>query len=57
VQVFTKGQQVKIPSETRLDFTLQQPLDITYLPEKRSRQHSNANQGPADPNSQNPPAR
>src|SRR5437879_3540670 len=57
VQVFTKGQQVKIPSETRLDFTLQQPLDITYLPEKRSRQHSNANQAPADPNSQNPPAR
>ncbi len=57
VQVFTKGQQVKIPSETRLDFTLQQPLDITYLPEKRSRQHSNANQAPADPNSQNPPTR
>ena len=57
VQVFTKGQQVKIPSETRLDFTLQQPLDITYLPEKRSRQHSNANQAPADPNSQNPPAK
>jgi len=57
VQVFTKGQQVKIPSETRLDFMLQQPLDITYLPEKRSRQHSNANQAPADPNSQNPPAR
>ena len=60
VQVFTKGQQVKIPSETRLDFTLQQPLDITYLtylPEKRSRQHSNANQAPADPNLQNPPAR
>src|SRR2546421_12695114 len=57
VQVFTKGQQVKIPSETRLDFTLQQPLDITYLPEKRSRQHSNANQAPADPNSQDPPAR
>ena len=56
VQVFTKGQQVKIPSETRLDFTLQQPLDITYLPGKRSRQHSNADQAPADPNSQNPPS-
>ena len=55
VQVFTKGQQVKIPSETRLDFTLQQPLDITYLPGKRSRQHSSADQAPADPNSQNPP--
>jgi hypothetical protein len=56
VQVFTKGQQVKIPSETRLDFTLQQPLDITYLPGKRSRQRSNADQAPADPNSQNPPS-
>jgi len=56
VQVFTKGQQVKIPSETRLDFTLQQPLDITYLSGKRSRQHSNADQAPADPNQQNPPS-
>jgi len=56
VQVFTKGQQVKIPSETRLDFTLQQPLDITYLPGKRSRQRSNADQAPADPSSQNPPS-
>jgi len=55
VQVFTKGQQVKIPSETRLDFTLQQPLEITYLPGKKSRQRSNADQPPADPNSQNPP--
>jgi hypothetical protein len=56
VQVFTHGQQVKIPSETRLDFTLQQPLDITYLPGKRSRQHSNVDQPPADSNSQNPPS-
>ena len=56
VQVFTKGQQVKIPSETRLDFTLQQPIDITYLPGKKSRQHSNADQPPADPNSSNPPS-
>jgi hypothetical protein len=56
VQVFTHGQQVKIPSETRLDFTLQQPFDITYLPGKRSRQHSNVDQPPADSNSQNPPS-
>ena len=54
VQVFTHGQQVKIPSETRLDFTLQQPLEITYLPGKRSRQHSTADQ-PADSGSQAPP--
>ncbi len=51
VQVLTKGQQVKIPSETRLDFTLQQPLDITYVPGKKSRQRSNAEQAASDPNS------
>jgi hypothetical protein len=28
VQVLTKGQQVKIPSETRLSFTLQQPIQF-----------------------------
>ena len=38
VQVFTKGQQIKIPSETRLDFTLEQPFDITYIPQRRSHQ-------------------
>src|SRR5438094_7078644 len=54
VQVLTKGQQVKIPSETRLDFTLQQPLDITYFPGKRSRQHSNAEQPPSDQPPSNP---
>jgi hypothetical protein len=27
-QVLTKGQQVKIPSETRLNFTLQQPIQF-----------------------------
>jgi hypothetical protein len=56
VQVFTHGQQVKIPSETRLDFTLQQPFDITYLPGRRSRQHSSENQPAADSNPQNPPS-
>jgi len=40
VQVFTKGQQVKIPSETRLDFTLEQPLEIAYSPGKKARTHS-----------------
>jgi BON domain len=38
IQVATKGQQVKIPSETKLDFRLEQPVEVTYLPEKnRSR--------------------
>jgi hypothetical protein len=53
VQVFTKGQQIKIPSETRLDFTLEQPFDITYIPQKRSRQTTPATSGSdqATPNS------
>lgn len=33
VQVLTKGQQIRVPSETRLDFRLQAPLEVTYLPE------------------------
>jgi len=40
VRVFTKGKQVKIPSETRLDFTLQQPFDITYIPGRKSQRSS-----------------
>lgn len=32
VQVLTKGQQVRIPSETRLEFRLEQPVEITYAP-------------------------
>jgi BON domain len=54
VQVFTHGQQVKIPSETRLDFTLQQPLEITYVPGKRSRRQSNADQASSDQPPPNP---
>lgn len=34
VQGVTKGQQVKIPSETKLDFSLEQPLEVSYFPEK-----------------------
>jgi hypothetical protein len=37
VQVFTKGQQVKIPSETRLDFTLESPFEVTYFPGKQGK--------------------
>jgi BON domain len=60
VQVFTKGKQVKIPSETRLDFTLQQPFDITYIPGRKSPRASpdpSAGQ-PAPPNasSDQPPS-
>ncbi len=34
VQVATKGKQVRIPSETKLDFRLEQPVEVTYFPEK-----------------------
>jgi hypothetical protein len=51
-QILTHGQQVKIPSETRLDFTLQQPLDITYVPGRRSQRRSNPDQA----SSEQPPA-
>ena len=33
VQGVTKGQQVQIPSETRLDFSLEQPVEVSYFPE------------------------
>ena len=40
VQGVTKGQQIQIPSETKLDFTLDQPLEVSYFPEKnRSSRH------------------
>jgi uncharacterized protein YcfJ len=29
VQASTKGQQVKVPAETKIDFTLKDPIDIT----------------------------
>jgi hypothetical protein len=32
VQVLTKGQQIKIPSETRLEFRLEAPLEVKYVP-------------------------
>lgn len=36
VQAMTKGEQVRIPSETRLDFTLHSSVPVTYLPPKKS---------------------
>ena len=49
VQVFTKGKQVKIPPETRLDFTLQQPFDITYIPTRKSQRSTSGQQNPDQP--------
>ena len=36
VQVFTKGQQIRIPSETALEFRLEAPVDVTYMPEQNT---------------------
>jgi len=33
-QVATHGQQVRIPPETKLDFTITQPVSVSYFPEK-----------------------
>ena len=54
VQVLTHGQQVKIPPETRLDFTLQQPLDVTYVPGRRSQRHASADQASSEQPPSNP---
>ena len=43
VQVFTKGQQVRIPSETSLDFQLEAPVTVTYLPESNTSRRSRSN--------------
>ena len=34
VQAVTKGKQIRIPAETRLDFRLENPLEISYFPDK-----------------------
>jgi len=41
-QVWTHSQQVRIPSETRLDFRLEQPLEITYIPGQWSQRHASS---------------
>jgi hypothetical protein len=37
-QGVTKGQQIQIPSETKLDFSLEQPVEVSYFPEKNRSQ-------------------
>jgi len=49
VQAATHGQQVKIPSETRLDFTMHEPVPITYLPKKPADQAAAAGTNPPEP--------
>ena len=46
VQASTHGQHVKIPSETRLDFTLHAPVDVTFFPKKANRTAPTTEQTP-----------
>lgn len=52
-QAITKGQQVRIPSETRLDFTIHNPVDVTYLPPKKPAQPTAQGADQAPPANQN----
>jgi hypothetical protein len=58
VQALTKGQQVRIPAETRLDFTLHAPVAVTYFPSKRPSRAppTSADQSPSADPDQTPPA-
>jgi hypothetical protein len=66
VQALTHGQKVKIASETRLDFTLHDPVNVTYFPKKSSsagqtapsQQQSNSpvDAQPSQPASGDPPS-
>jgi hypothetical protein len=40
-RVWAHGRQVRIPSERRLDFTLERPVEITYIPGRRSQRRVN----------------
>jgi len=56
VEARTHGEQVKIPSETKLDFSLKSPVTVTLNPET-GLQPSNPNPGGAPlPSQPNPPA-
>jgi len=54
VQALTHGQQVKIPSETRLDFTLHDPVSVTYFPRKSSYSSQSAPPQQSDPSADAP---
>jgi outer membrane biosynthesis protein TonB len=54
VQALTKGQQVKIPSETRLDFTLHAPVDVTYIPTRKSSHHASTATDPSQSTADQP---
>jgi hypothetical protein len=55
VQAATHGQQVKIPSETRLEFTLRDPVTVTYFPKKHTPRPSPAANSPDSSGDSTPP--
>jgi hypothetical protein len=58
VQALTHGEKVKIPSETKLDFTLQNSVTVSYFPKKNSTHPSanaSADQQPPSASSDQPP--
>ncbi len=55
VQAMTKGEQVKIPSETKLDFTLHSPVAVTYIPGKKASHAPPASADQAQPSTDQPP--
>jgi BON domain-containing protein len=57
VQALTHGEKVKIASETRLDFSLHDPVNVTYFPKKSSYASQSApSQPPSDPAADAPPS-
>jgi hypothetical protein len=57
VQAVTHGEKVKIASETRLDFTLHDPVSVTYFPRKSSYESQSAPPQPqSDPATDAPPS-
>ncbi len=53
VQGLTKGKQISIPSETRLDFTLHAPVDVTFTPARHK--PASTNSGGSNLNAPPPP--
>jgi hypothetical protein len=45
----TKGKQVKIPAETKLDFQLEQPVTVTVMPHANGARDTNATVTPEQP--------
>jgi len=56
VEARTHGEQVKIPSETKLSFTLKNPVTVTLNPDAESQPSTSNPGGGPQPSTGNPPA-